>query len=98
MTIRPSVALAQHREEARRIFIRHGLGNPRVFGSAARGTDLESSDLDVIFDPGPHTTLFDISRAHTQLSQLLQVHVDLVPARQIPLDIRPTLLTESVPL
>lgn len=98
MTIRPSVALAEHREEARRIFTRHGLGNPRVFGSAARGADLESSDLDVLFDPGPRTTLFDVSRAHTQLSQLLQVDIDLVPTRQIPLDVRPTILAESVPL
>ena len=95
---RPSEVLDEHRDEAREILARHGLGSPRVFGSAANGTDHDASDLDLLFDPGPHTTLFDLSRAHEELSRLLRVPVDLVPARQLPEAARSAILARAVPL
>ncbi|TMF01999.1 MAG: helix-turn-helix domain-containing protein, partial [Chloroflexi bacterium] len=36
----------QHREKIRDVVARHGLSNPRVFGSVARGEDAVDSDLD----------------------------------------------------
>ena len=40
---------------------RRGLGEVRVFGSVARGEAVETSDVDLLVAPGPHTTLFDLS-------------------------------------
>jgi uncharacterized protein len=45
--MRPSEALARHREEIRRIVYDHRSSNPRVFGSVLHGEDAEGSDLRV---------------------------------------------------
>lgn len=37
--------------------------NPRVFGSVLHGSDVEASDLDLLVDPLPGTTLFDLGGA-----------------------------------
>ncbi len=34
--------------------------NPRIFGSVLHGRDTETSDLDVLVDPGPGATLLDL--------------------------------------
>ena len=44
--MRPSLALDQNRSAIREATIRRRAANPRVFGSAARGTDHHGSDLD----------------------------------------------------
>ena len=57
---RPSTALIVHRSAVRRLLARHGLKNPRVFGSVARGKDTESSDLDILVDAPRGVSLLDI--------------------------------------
>jgi uncharacterized protein len=51
--------------------------NVRVFGSAARGEDLEGSDLDLLVDPTEQTTLFDLAGLKLELEALLGVGVDI---------------------
>jgi predicted nucleotidyltransferase len=58
--MKPSIALNQHRIEIRRIVAANRASNARVFGSVVHGTDAEGSDLDILIDPTPETTLFDI--------------------------------------
>jgi len=65
--MKPSEALELHREAIRRAVNRYGLCNPRVFGSAARGDDAETSDLDLLVDLGPRTTLFDLGGLSEEL-------------------------------
>ena len=48
--MRPSEALAKHRDEVREIIARYPVSNPRIFGSAARGEDTEGSDLDILVE------------------------------------------------
>ena len=38
----------------------HRAVNARVFGSVAHGSDTEKSDLDILVDTTPDTTLFDL--------------------------------------
>jgi uncharacterized protein len=45
--------------------------NPRVFGSVLRGGDTESSDLDILVDPLPGATLFDLGGFQIALQELL---------------------------
>jgi uncharacterized protein len=52
--------LKLHRDEVRRLVQQARVVNPRVFGSVLRGRDTESSDLDILVDPLPGTTLFDL--------------------------------------
>lgn len=47
--------VAAHRGELREVLHRHGVTNPEIFGSTARGDAHEDSDVDLLVDfaPGP---------------------------------------------
>lgn len=55
--MKPSTALDMQRSAVREVIGRFRVANPRVFGSALLGTDLDGSDLDLLVDPLPGTTL-----------------------------------------
>ncbi len=75
--MRPSEALALHREEARSIVGTYQVAQPRIFGSTARGEDTEQSDLDIIVRRNGNLSYFDLFRLEDELSALLGVRVDL---------------------
>lgn len=95
---RPSAALIAHRRAAKRALTEHGLYNPRVFGSVARGDDTEASDLDLLVDAPSGTSLLDLVKAKHALEDLLQVRVDLVTLDDLPGRVRAAALAEAVPL
>ena len=77
-SVKPSEALRSHRADIRRIVAQHRTRNPRVFGSVVNGKDTEISDLDLLVDPTPDTTLLDIAHIQCQLQRLLGVPVDVL--------------------
>lgn len=79
--LKPSVALRLHRFAVREAAGRYRSANPRVFGSAARGADVEGSDLDILVDALPGATLFDLGALQAELEDLLGVPVDLLTPR-----------------
>ena len=96
--MKPSVALAAHREAIRRVVESHRASNARVFGSVIRGEDTEDSDLDILVDPTAETTLFDIGAIRHELLQLLGVPVDVLTPKALPEKFRATVLAEAVPV
>jgi predicted nucleotidyltransferase len=96
--MKPSLALATHREAIRRIVAAHNASNPRVFGSAAHGQDSEGSDLDLLIDPTPETSLFDIGAIRHELLQLLGVQVDVVTPKSLPEGFRAEVVAQAVPV
>ena len=50
----------------------------RVCGSVARGEDSEKSDIDILVDPEPGATLFDMGGLSEELRELLGVRVDVI--------------------
>ena len=96
--MKPSVALATHRAAIRRVVAAHRARNARVFGSVARGEDSEGSDLDILIDPTPDTTLFDIGAIRHELLQLLGVPVDVLTPKALPGNVRTIVLAEAVPV
>ncbi|OWT61818.1 nucleotidyltransferase family protein [Candidimonas nitroreducens] len=96
--MKPSQALDTHRTEIRRIVEAHRAHNARIFGSAAHGNDTEASDLDILVDPTPETTLFDIGAIRHELLQLLGVPVDVVTPNALPEKFRHVVLAEAVPI
>jgi len=82
--MKPSEALAAHRNQIRDIVSAHHASNARVFGSVAVGTDTEISDLDILIDPMPEMTLFDIGAIRYKLKRLLGVSVDVLTPRALP--------------
>jgi predicted nucleotidyltransferase len=76
----------------------HRACNPRVFGSVAQGRDTTDSDLDILIDPTPDTTLFDIGAIRHELIGLLGVRVDVLTPNALPEKFRATVLAEAVPI
>ena len=72
--------------------------NPRVFGSVVRGDDTDGSDIDVLVDPLPGTTLFDLGGLQIELETLLGVQVDLLTPGDLPLKFRAQVLSEAQPV
>lgn len=69
--------VAAHRGELREVLRRQGVTNPEIFGSAARGDDHEGSDVDILVDFSPGTSIIDIIGIKHELEDLLGAHVDL---------------------
>jgi predicted nucleotidyltransferase len=96
--MKPSVVLQAHRATIRRIVESHRARNARVFGSVVRGEDTDDSDLDILIDPTPETTLFDIGAIRHELLQLLGVPVDVLTPKALPEKFRAAVLAEAVPV
>jgi uncharacterized protein len=96
--MKPSEALRAHRAEIRQIVASHHATNARVFGSSARNEDDENSDLDVLVDPTPETSLFDLARIQRQLEALLGVPVDVRTPMDLPERMRAQVIIEAVPV
>jgi predicted nucleotidyltransferase len=96
--MRPSEALARHREEIRRVVSDHRSSNPRVFGSVLHGDDAEDSDLDLLIDPAPETSLMDVARIQGRLEELMGVRVDVLTPLSLPESYRGRVVGEARPV
>ena len=96
--VKPSIALAAHREDIRRVVESHRARNARVFGSVLRGQDTDGSDLDILVDPTPETTLMDVAAIQVELQRLLGVSVDVLTPKALPDSFRSRILSEAVPV
>jgi predicted nucleotidyltransferase len=63
---------------------RYRTANPRLFGSVLHATDHEGSDLDLVVDTLPGTTLFDLGGLQDQSETLLGVQVDILIPEALP--------------
>ena len=96
--MRPSQALDLHRDRIRQIALSHRVQDVRVFGSAARGEDTEGSDLDLLVEPTPETTLLDIGAIRFELKQLLGLDIDVLTPNALPDKVRAQVLKEAQPV
>lgn len=96
--MKPSEALALHRAAIRRVVESHRARNAQVFGSVVRGQDADGSDLDLLIDPTPDTTLMDVAAIQVELQGLLGVSVDVLTPRALPDAFRSRVLSEAVPV
>jgi uncharacterized protein len=87
-----------HRDAIRRMVLQSGMANPRVFGSAAAGEDGENSDLDLLVDPSPETSLLDLARLQVEIEAAVGVKVDLLTPKSLPPSFRERVLTEAIPV
>jgi uncharacterized protein len=96
--MRPSDALKAHRTELRQLIIGFGVLRPRVFGSVVAGTDAEDSDLDILVDPAPTTTLLTLARLQNEAEALLGVTVDVQTPGSLSSRFRHEVLQQAVPV
>jgi predicted nucleotidyltransferase len=96
--MKPSKLLEMHRSEICRMVEQNRVRNPRVFGSVLRREDVEGSDLDLLVDPLPGTTLLNLGALQVDLEQLLGVPVDVLTPGDLPPKFRDAVLREAVPV
>lgn len=90
--------VTRHRDEILGIVTARGASNVRLFGSVARGEDGPSSDVDLLVDLAPRTSLLALIGLRQDLSDLLGVAVDVVPADSLKPDRAPSILGDAVAL
>ena len=96
--MKPSEALASNRSAIRQVVELHRARNARVFGSVLHGQDIDGSDLDLLIDTTPETTLMDVAYIQVKLQRLLGVPVDVLTPRALPDSFRNHVLSEAVPV
>ncbi len=72
--------------------------NPRVFGSVARNEDTEASDLDILVDTQPNTSLLDIAKLQLSLEKKLGIHVDVLTPKSLPESFRNQVVLNAIPI
>lgn len=87
--------IRERREDILRVASLRGAHNVRVFGSAARGEDTESSDIDFLVTMEPGRSLLDKAGLLTDLQELLGRKVDVVSDDAIYWLLRRRILKEA---
>ena len=89
--------LRERRGQLRKALARQGVRNPRVFGSVARGSDTDDSDLDLLVElPRPSYVLLE--QVKQTAEKVLGLPVDVSTSALLRDEIRESVLDESVPL
>ncbi len=96
--MRPSEVIELKRAAVRETVQRFRATNPRIFGSVLHGTDQEGSDVDLLVDALPETTMFDLGGLQFELESLLSVHVDVLTPADLPLRFRAQVLAQAQPV
>ena len=96
--MRPSVALANRRNQVLSIAAARGAHAVRVFGSVVRGVDTEASDLDLLVDLPLGTSLVSIVGLQFEIEDALGVKVDLCTERELDPALKERILAEARPL
>jgi predicted nucleotidyltransferase len=82
----------------RSVLNKHGMTNPELFGSVARGDDQPGSDVDILVDFPKGVSLFGIAKAQAELEGILGAPVDLVPRSSLKPLIRDHIQADLIPL
>jgi hypothetical protein len=90
--------LKAKRADILRIAALHGARNVRIFGSAARGDEGPTSDVDFLIELEEGRSVLDLAGLWQDLEELLARKVDVVEPEGLHWYIRDRVLKEAVPL
>jgi len=96
--MKPSEALAIYRTPLRQLMNRYGFTQPRVFGSVLTKTDTEDSDLDLLVESSPGTTLFTLLGVEEEAQRLTGVRVSVLTPGFLSVKFRDRVLAHAEPL
>lgn len=100
--MKPSQAILGKQEEIKRIVESYGFIQTRIFGSTARKSDKDGSDLDIVAripnGMKGSISLFEIMDMESKLEKLTGVTVDFNVDNNIPIDIKKEVDEDSLSL
>lgn len=95
---RSRIAITKHRSEVLALAKKYRLQKVSIFGSVARGTDDEQSDLDLLVESAEDVSLLELGGFLMDIRDLLGVPVDVVTLGMLKDRSRDRVLREAVPL
>lgn len=96
--MKPSDALATHRDALRRLLRDADFARALVYGSVLAGRDAEDSDLDLLVTPDDRTTLLTLTGVEADASALPGVRVSVMTPGFLPASFRDQVLRSAEPL
>ena len=93
--MRPSIALASQRDLVLALAAARGADRVRVFGSVARDVDHEGSDIDLLVDVPPGTSLLHLVGLQMEIEEAPGVKVDLCTESELHPDLKARVLAEA---
>jgi predicted nucleotidyltransferase len=96
--INPQSPVRLKRAQILQIAAQNGVKRLRVFGSVARGTEDEQSDIDFLVELAPDRSLLDLGNFLYEVRSLLGKEVDVVTEKGLQHRIRDRVLAEAVDL
>ena len=93
--VRPSERLHANRDALLAVASQMRMSNVRVFGSVAQGSDTDGSDLDLLVDSPPDTTLLDMVELQSRLEAIMGCRVDVLTPDELPSRFRAQVLKEA---
>lgn len=100
--MKPSHAIQCKASLIKQLIESYGFASPAIFGSTARGTDVDGSDLDILATLPPNMrgkiSLFDIQALEADLEALTGVAVDFNVDNNMPDDWRASIDCDGVML
>jgi predicted nucleotidyltransferase len=90
--------IKERRADILRISRLHGARGVRLFGSYARRASTEASDIDVLVELEPGTSLLDLVAIKQDLEDLLGCKVDVVTESSLSPYMREDVLKEAIAL
>jgi uncharacterized protein len=90
--------LRERRQDILVVAAKHHATNVRVFGSVARGEATTGSDIDLLVDMEPGSSLLDQVRLRRALTERLGVEVDVITSGGLLERDRETILGDAVPI
>ena len=69
-----------------------------IFGSYARGTEITTSDIDILVELPDNATLFELGGLKVTLEEKLEKNVDIVTYKSISPIIKDSILSHQYPL
>jgi len=88
--------ISSHRGQILALANKYGASEVRVFGSVAKGTADEHSDIDFLVDLAPGRSLMDLGGLLYELQHLLGRDVDVITSAGLRPRIRERVLKEAV--
>jgi uncharacterized protein len=90
--------LKQQRELIRRLASFNNIDSVAVFGSVARGTETDSSDIDLLVSPTSRASLFDLAQFEIDMTSLTGRDVNVISRRALHLERDKAILAEAIEL
>jgi predicted nucleotidyltransferase len=90
--------LKQQRELIRRLASFNNIDSVAVFGSVARGTETDSSDIDLLVSPTSRASLFDLAQFEIDMTSLTGRDVNVISRRALHLEQDKAILAEAIEL